>query len=147
MPTNCLSVFDHFVKLALKGLKDIPWDDILSSDDISENLAFDLLFARVNTLLVEHVPNHKLSKKEISLKAKPWINKNIQGLMRERHRLFKRYCNENNATLKIAKHNKYKNARNVVIFKAKQSKKEYYQNYFQKHSKNVKKPGTVSNQL
>ena len=22
--TNCLSVFDHFVKLALKGLKDIP---------------------------------------------------------------------------------------------------------------------------
>ena len=59
--------------------------------------------------------------------------------MRERSRLFKRYCNENNPTLKIAKHKKYKNSRNVITFKIKQSKKEYYQNYFQKHSKNVKK--------
>ena len=30
--------------------------------------------------------------------------------MRERDRLFKRYCNENNPSLKVAKHNKYKNA-------------------------------------
>ena len=60
--------------------------------------------------------------------------------MRECNRLFKRYCNESNPTLKVAKHNKYKNAQSSVIFKAKKSeKKEYYQNYFQKHSKNVKK--------
>ena len=48
-------------------LKDIPWDNILSSDDISGSLAFDLLFARVNILLDEYVLNHKLSKKEIPL--------------------------------------------------------------------------------
>ena len=72
-------------------------------------------FARVNTLLDEHAPNHKLSKKEIPLKEKPWKNKNILSLMRERDRLFRRYCNENNPTLKVAKHNKYKNARNLVI--------------------------------
>ena len=59
--------------------------------------------------------------------------------MRECDRLFKRYCNENNPTLQVAKHNKYKNARNVIIFKVKKPKKEYYQNYFQKYSKNVKK--------
>ena len=100
-------------------------------------MAFDF-FARVNRLLDEHAPNHKLSKKEISLKAKPWINKNIQALTRERDILFKRYCNENNPTLKVAKHNKYKNAQNIIIFKVKKSKKEYYQNYFQKHSKIVK---------
>ena len=94
-------------------LKDIPWYNMLSSDDISASLAFDLFFARVNTLLDEHALNHKLSKNEISLKVKPWINKNIQDLTRERDRLFKRYCNENNPTLKVAKHNKYKNARNV----------------------------------
>ena len=40
------------------------------------------------------------------LKAKTWINKNIQRLIRERDRLFKRYCNENNPILKVAKHNK-----------------------------------------
>ena len=59
--------------------------------------------------------------------------------MRERNRLFKRYCNESNPTLKVAKHNKYKNAQSSVIFKAKKSEKKEYQNYFQKHSKNVKK--------
>ena len=60
----------------------------------------------------------------MSLKAKPWINKNIQALMRERNRLFKRYCNESNPTLKVAKHNKYKNAQSSVIFKAKKSEKK-----------------------
>ena len=106
---------------------------------ISPQVWLSIFFARVNTLLDEHAPNHKLSKKEISLKAKPWINKNIQALMRERDRLFKRYCNKNNLTLKVAKHNKYKNTPNVIIFKVKKSKKGYYQNYFQKHSKDVKK--------
>ena len=61
-------------------------------------LSIFFFFARVNTLLDEHAPNHELSKKGISLKAKPWINKSIQALMRERDRLSKRYCNENNPT-------------------------------------------------
>ena len=43
--------------------------------------------------------------------------------MKERDRLFKHYYNENNSLLKVANHNKYKNARNVMIFKVKQSKK------------------------
>ena len=50
--------------------------------------------------------------------------------MREHSMPFKHYCNENNPTLKVAKHTKYKNTRNLVIFKVKKSKKEYYQNYF-----------------
>ena len=62
------------------------------------------------------------------------VNKNIQALMREHERLFKRYCDENDPALKVAKHK-----RNVIIFKVKKSKKEYYQNYFQKHSKKVLK--------
>ena len=59
--------------------------------------------------------------------------------MREYNRLSKRYCNENNPTLKVAKHNKYKKAQNLVIFKVKKSKKEYFQNYIQNHSRNYKK--------
>ena len=106
---------------------DIPWNNIQSSDDISVSLAFNLYFERVNTLLDEHAPNHKPSKKKISLKAKPWIYKNIQARMRECDKLFQRYWNDR--TLKVANHSKYENARNVIIFKAKKSKKEYYQNY------------------
>ena len=43
--------------------------------------------------------------------------------MRKWDRLFKSYCNENNPAFKVAKHNKYKDARNLVIFKVKKSKK------------------------
>ena len=56
--------------------------------------------------------------------------------MTEHNKLYKRYCSENYPTLKLTKYNKCKNARN---FKVKKSKKECYQNYFQKHSKNAKK--------
>lgn len=59
--------------------------------------------------------------------------------MRERDTLFKRYCDETNPTLKTAKHNKYKNAQNLVIYIVKKSKEEYYQNYFKKYSKMFKK--------
>ena len=45
-----------------------PWNNILSWDDIFAGLAFDLFFARVNTLLDEHTPKHKLSKKGISVR-------------------------------------------------------------------------------
>ena len=59
--------------------------------------------------------------------------------MREHNRLFKRYCSESNPTLKLVKHNKYKNAWNLVIFKVKKLKKQFLQNYSQKNSKNVLK--------
>ena len=60
--------------------------------------------------------------------------------MRKRDRLFKCYCNENNPTLKVAKHNRYKNAQNTFIFKVKQSKKEYYRIIFESIQKILKKP-------
>ena len=60
--------------------------------------------------------------------------------MRERDRLFKRYCNKNDPTLKVAKHKKYKNARNAVIFKVKRILPDLF-------SKAFKKPGMATNSL
>ena len=131
-------ITDFSIMMNLKITQKIFLGIIFYLRMISPQVWHSIFFAKVNILLDEHAPNHKLSKREISLKAKSWINKNIQALMRERDRLFKRYCNENSPTLKAAKHNKYKNAWNVIILKVKKSKKEYYQNYFQKHSKIVK---------
>ena len=36
-PTNCLSVFDHFVELALKGLKEIPFDGTFQTPSQTHN--------------------------------------------------------------------------------------------------------------
>ena len=121
------------------NLKSIPWENTLSQVNLSVSSAFDLLFKQINTLLDEHAPIHKLPKNELSLKKKPWINKSIQSLMREHIRFFKTYCQETNSTVKLTKHNGYKRIRNIVVSKIKESKKQYYQNCFQRNSKNLKK--------
>ena len=51
-------------------LKAILWDNTLSRDIISAKFGFNFFFARINTLLDKHAPNHELSKKE-TLKTKP----------------------------------------------------------------------------
>ena len=102
-------------------------------------MAFDLFFAGINILLDHHTHNDKLSEKDILLRAKPCTNNsNIQFLAREHDRLFKWYWNESKSILLVAKHHKYKNAQNLVIFKVTKSEKKYYQNYFQKHLWNIK---------
>ena len=45
-------------------------------------------------MLDEHAPIHKLSKKELLRKMKPWISKSNQSLIREHNRPFKFYCQE-----------------------------------------------------
>ena len=70
-------------------LKDIPWDSILSLD-ISK-FGFQFVFCKNKYTVGWTWLNDKISKKEISLKGKPWINKNIPFLIRECNRLSKRY--------------------------------------------------------
>ena len=58
---------------------------------------------------------HKLSKKELSLKKKPWFGKSTQSLMRECDRPFKFYCQEANPLVKLTKHKDYKRIQNIVM--------------------------------
>ena len=104
---------------------------------MSTSLAFHLFFARVNTLLDEHALNHKLCEKEISLEVRQCINENIWSLSREHESLFKCFCNY--PTLTVAKHNKCKNAQNIVIFQVKKSKKKIISELFSKAFKNFLK--------
>ena len=60
--------------------------------------------------------------------------------MRERDTLFKRYCDETNPTLKTAKHNKYKNAQNLVIYIVKKSKENIIRIILKSIQKCLKKP-------
>ena len=69
LPMNCLSVFDHFVGLALKGLKKQPFADVLRnsffffliSQNRQENTCLESLFNIVACRRVEGTPAHKLS--------------------------------------------------------------------------------------
>ena len=54
----------------------------------------------------------KLSKKEIKLKTKPWINKNIQDLMKKSDTLLSKFCKEQDPVKKENLHVNFKLIRN-----------------------------------
>ena len=64
LPTNCLSVFDHFVGLALKGLKKQPFADVLQNSFFlilqywQENTCLESLFNIVACQRIEGTPTH-----------------------------------------------------------------------------------------
>ena len=86
-------------------------------------MASDLYFDQISTLLDQHAPLHKLSKKKNLLKQ---IHKRIQFLMKKREKLFRLYCNGSDPILKATNHNNFKIVRNFVISKIKESKKQYF---------------------
>ena len=47
-------------------------------------------------------------KKEIKLKTKPWINKNIQDLMKKRDKLLSKFCKEQDPVKKENLHVNFK---------------------------------------
>ena len=120
-------------------LRGIPWENILAQDNLNASAALDVFYMKINRLLDEHAPIHKLSKREISLKLKPWITKDIHILMKLREKKFKFYCKENDINLKQNYHNDFKRLRNEVKSKLKNEKKRYYDSYFKRNSNDIKK--------
>ena len=57
--------------------KNSNWNLILRTDLNDHNLSMNHLHDHINNLLDKTAPYRKLSKKEIKLKSKPWINNEI----------------------------------------------------------------------
>ena len=58
------------------------WSQIYNSTDT--NSSFKYFFESLNNLLNEHAPLKTLTKREVTLKSKPWIDFELQKLMRQR---------------------------------------------------------------
>ena len=69
------------------------------------------------------------------MKSKPWITKEIQFLVCERDKIFHQYCKEKDDQKRQILYNKFKNKRNNLTSIKRNSKKEYYKNYFSLNSK------------
>ena len=73
----------------------------------SATSAFDKFYSTMLALLDDHAPLHKHTKKEMSLRSKPGITKNIQCFMKLRDEKYKFYCRESDPILKEIKHNEF----------------------------------------
>ena len=118
-----------------KSIKNMNWEEILLLNNNDPNFSLETLYNRVNFILDEMAPYKTLSRKEYKLKSKPWITKEIQFLMWERDKIFHQYCKEKDDQKRQILYNKFKNKRNNLTSIKRNSKKEYYKNYFSLNSK------------
>ena len=108
----------------------------LYNNDVDKSL--DLLNFHLNSLLDKHAPYKKISKYKLRLKSKPWLTNGIKKSIDCKNRLFTKYINAKDITIKTFFHEKYKIHRNLLSTLTKRSKKNYYSAYFEKNLKNMK---------
>ena len=84
-------------------------------------------------------PVKKLSKKEANIKMRPWITINILKDMNERDSILKQCSKEKDVAVKENLFKLYQSKRNKVISDIRNSKGDYYHNFFLENKSDIKK--------
>ena len=134
---NC-SYFKHdFSKLNEENLVNdfASLDQSYMNDSNSDiNTKFNRFLSSLDELIKNHAPLKKLSERDVKFRNKPWINVRIQKMMRIRDKiLIKLKRNESQSVLELNK-----KFRNRVTESFREIKANYFYNYFQKNSNNMK---------
>ena len=97
-------------------------------DDGSQDLngKFDTFLLNLHNLVNKHCPQKKLNKRALKLKNKPWINFQIQRMMKIRDSLFQQFKSTKSPNDLKA----YKQFRNRIVNEIRESKKRYFHQYF-----------------
>jgi hypothetical protein len=111
---------------------------ILNLHKNDPNVSFEGFHVTIDNLVNKYLPKRKMTKKEVKQSQKPWITNEILKLIQQRDKLHKHYIKAKDEIVKDLFHNKYKTLRNQIVSLCRQSKKEYYQNYFITNSDNLR---------
>ena len=109
--------------------------DMLHKHDISIDNKFDYFYQNLSDLVDRHVPSKKMTKKDIKLYSKPWINSKIVRLIRYRDRLKRKLKRKFTSDIEFL----YKKFRNRVVSELRTSRAAYHNQYFLTHKDNMKK--------
>jgi len=100
------------------------------------NDQFQDFYFKLEGCVDRHAPIKKLTLKEIKLNQKPWIDKELNKLIKIKNKLFNRKKRQpNNDNIKRL-YNLFRNRVNRELIK---SKKNYYAKYFEENNNNSKK--------
>ena len=120
-----------------KDLSKINWQTVLEYEREDPNFSFDIFEKEIKNVLDEHMPFKKLTKKDIKQQSKPWITQGIKTSIKRREQLYAKYLKSKNIEIKEEYHRQYKDLRNQLVTISRQSKSNYYQNYFSKNANNA----------
>ena len=110
---------------------------------MSINDKFDNFYIKSVACISSHVPKKKVTRRNLKLRTKPWINGEIQKLMSYRDKLF---IKMNDNPIESNKY-LYRKFRNRVVSEQRKEERNYFFKYFEKNKTNMKKLWTGINQL
>ena len=86
------------------------------------------LYNYICNILDEMAPYKKLTKREVKLKFKPWIDNNILSKIKDRDKFLRKYCKlkDINSARALNIYSQYKILRNDVTNSKRASKSKYY---------------------
>ena len=134
--TSSYFSYDYKAFDEAKFLADYKEMDTSFLDDGSQDLngKFDTFLLNLHNLVNKHCPQKKLNKRALKLKNKPWINFQIQRMMKIRDSLFQQFKSTKSPNDLKA----YKQFRNRIVNEIRESKKSYFHQYFDEHKDNMK---------
>ena len=122
----------------IQDLQMIDWQKELKIHKNDPNLSFQVMQAKIDKIINQYLPKRKMTKKEIKQRLKPWISNRILKMIQLRDKIHKKFIKAKNQIIKDLFHEKYKTLRNEIVSLCRQSKKDYYQNYFSNNSNNLR---------
>ena len=123
----------------LDDFNEVDWDETINVTECNVNKSMTNFLGKFNTILEKHAPIRKKTQKEYKQTFKPWITNELNSKIKEKAKAFKKYMKCKQATQKTLHYQAFKVIKNEITRDIRKKKKEYYQKYFTKHAKNLKK--------
>ena len=122
--------YKNFDKLKFKGdFVKVNWDGFCLTSNPNDALAHFLKI--INKLLDKHVPYKTIRYSKPQYETKPWITPGLANSIRNKNKLYKRFCKEKNPKTKEYYEKQFKPYRNHISSLVRETKDSYYKQYFE----------------
>ena len=143
IPTNNTSYVRNYKKMNnesfVNTIRNIDWSFANSNTDTDTNEVIVNFLGKITSALDDHAPLRKITKKQHKKLNKPWITKGIIKSIRNKEKIYNQYLRETILDKKTTLEKEFKKRKNMITILLRKSKKNFYNNYFQEHSKNTRK--------
>ena len=120
-------------KFATELNSEVIFHSIINENDV--NGKYEIFHQHFLKTLNNNAPLKQLSKREQRQRNKPWITKGIRKSIKTKTQLYKKFIKTNDNFF----YNRYKIMRDKLNHLIRSQKRKYYNNFFEKNKKNMKK--------
>ena len=100
-------------------------------------ISLENLLKIINALLDKHTPKNRMTKKELKTRSKPWLTSGILTSVKNKHKIYNKFCKAKDQTRKQHLQEKFKTYRNSLANSTRQSKQNYYKKHFEENKTNL----------